>query len=826
MSYRTDDSSFFSRAAVSDFSWMPALRLGARQTFVEMTGRVLFPCFRLSWLLLLLLLVNATGRASLMAFASQDSVSATPRLHVVLLNGGGRPSINYYSHLRHIKLFTTVLRSAGISSRDIAVFNADGTKEEADFAVRDPLREPSFWLLQGTPLEQPLKPPIRLENSTIEDFSPQPATRAALQQWFDETAPRFKPGDTVLFYVTDHGTKNSDDLTNNRITLWGEKETLSVNELREMFSRIDPQVRVVMLMSQCFSGSFANLMFNQTQKEFPSGNVCGFFSSTADREAYGCYPENRDKDNVGHSFAFLEHLAAGVSLPEAHRGVLVTDQTPDVPLKTSEVYLEKLLDEVAQRRGQKLDTLLDELLTRAWLDKSQWETEIRLLDRIAQAFGYFSPRSVAELQEHAQFLPTISDQFSTYGKAWDAALRALTSENLSRFLTFNDNWQSRLDAKVLATLAADDRSPLVSALLSDLMIFTERDTSTQSRLRRLREKSESASKAYYRMQVRLAVVLRMRAILTSIAGRQYLAQGDLRKQRTAYEALTMCENVSLGGHTSAPVTLNAREEFPSYDGERQLAEQVLPGWLGISFKQASASVRDQRNLKEGANVVQAVYPDSPAQRAGLEVGDIIIGPPELPFVEPQQIREWVMTAAIGTPAALKIVRGEKSLQVAIIPQRYPLKWPSLPEPPQVGSVMPQLPALKLYRGTWPAEVSSGSPYLLFFWATWCGPCKASLPEVVAFAREKGVPVIAITDEPAAQIEEFFKQYDGPFPAIIATDELRKAFLAYGVRGTPTFVLADSAGKVQSRATGYSVEKGLPLAGWSWTEKKTTVAPSP
>lgn len=757
--------------------------------------------------------------------APHESTGISARLHVVLLNGGGRPHSNYYSHLRHITQFAEVLHRAGISSRDITVFNADGAEPQADFAVRDPQGEPFFWLLEGTPLERPLRPQIRFENSTVDGFTFQPATRTALQRWFVEAAARFSPGDTVLFYVTDHGTKNADDLTNNRITLWGEKETLSVNELREMFAHFDPQVRVVVLMSQCFSGSFANLMYNGTGGKLPSGNICGFFSSTADREAYGCYPENRDKDNIGHSFAFIEQLAAGLSLPEAHSGVLVTDQTPDVPLKTSDVYLEKLLEEAARTRGQKLDTLIDELLARAWLDKSAWETDVRLLDRVAQAFGYFSPRSIAELQEQAQFLPTISEQFSTYGKAWDAALHALTNENLSRFLAFNADWQGRLDTKMLSALPATERPPLVTALLSDLTVFTSRDTETHSRLQLLREKADDAGKAHYRMQVRLATVLRLRAILTSIAGRVYLRQGDLADQQKSYDDLKACEAVSLGGTSDAAMTPSARESFPAYDGERQLAEKILPGWMGISFKQASSTLRDKLKLKTGASVVQAIYPDSPAQQAGLEVGDIIVGPPEAPFIELQQIREWVMTAPIGTSAALQVLRDENSLRVTITPQRYPLKWPSLPGPPKVGSEMPRLPELKPYRGTLPVKLGRGGPYALFFWATWCGPCKASLPEVVAFERERRVPVIAITDEPSDQLDAFFKKYEGPFPAIVVTDASRRAFLAYGVSGTPTFVLADATGKVQSIATGYSAEKGLPLAGWSWATKNTAVTPN-
>jgi len=90
--------------------------------------------------------------------------------------------------------------------------------------------------------------------------------------------------------------------------------------------------------------------------------------------------------------------------------------------------------------------------------------------------------------------------------------------------------------------------------------------------------------------------------------------------------------------------------------------------------------------------------------------------------------------------------------------------------------------------------------------------------VVAFERDSGITVVAITDESPAQLDAFFTKYDTPFPAIIAVDELRRSFLAYGVSGTPTFVLADTAGKVQSVLIGYRSEVGLALPSWSWTRQ--------
>ena len=69
--------------------------------------------------------------------------------------------------------------------------------------------------------------------------------------------------------MTDHGTKNAEDPANNWITLWGDQESLSVTELRELFARLDPHVRVVVLMSQCYSGAFANLMYRSAAE--PTG---------------------------------------------------------------------------------------------------------------------------------------------------------------------------------------------------------------------------------------------------------------------------------------------------------------------------------------------------------------------------------------------------------------------------------------------------------------------------------------------------------------------------------------------------------------------------
>lgn len=744
------------------------------------------------------------------------------RLHVLMIDGGGRREQNYQSHLLHIRELLGLLLDAHVPRAQITIFSSDGDDPADDLAVRDPQLEPDFWLLRGTQLERTLGKPVTFTNSTVPGMKLEPATKQGLDTWFSKAATQLRSGDTLLIYVTDHGTKDTDDTANNRITLWGKDESLSVTELRAMLGHLPAGVRVVSLMSQCFSGAFANLSYDRAAGTPPTGSVCGYFSSTADRPAYGCYPENRGKDNIGHSFDFIQALKATPTFPAAHDTVLVIDRTPDVPLKSTDFYLEDLVRQVAHDRNQEFAHTVDELLAEAWHDKAAWEPEIRLLDRIAHAVGYFSPRSLAELDAQSKLLPDVSDKLRTYADAWNAALGSLAQENLQRFLTPQSGWEHTLDAGELKRLDAAALQPLTTALLADLVPFTRSDKTTDARLKVLKAKVDAAAPAAYRMQVRLGVVLRMRAVLISIAGRVYLAEHGTEAERTAYRALSSCEDLTLNLPRSGSAPLEAVDPFPSYDEEVQLAQHVSPAWMGVRFKQASAEDRRNKHLQDGAAAVVTVFPNSPAQAAGLQVGDVVVGPPGAPFVERAQIREWTMLSKVDRPAPLEVLRDGKRMHVKLVPQPYPLVWPEIPGPPKVGS--PAVP-LKVdpYRGTPPVKLATGTPHLLFFWATWCGPCKASLPEVLAFERERHTPVVAITEEPREQLDAFFRVFTAPFPDTVAMDAYRRAFVAYGVSGTPTFVLVDGQGTVVSYSTGYSPAKSLGIQGWSWTPPATGAA---
>lgn len=762
-------------------------------------------------------LVDVTPGPSAIETPSGADESIGQRVYVVALNGGGRREINYRSHLQHVRSLVALLTAASVPPEHVAIFSADGDDVAADVATKESTLEQGAWLLPPG-VAGAMGPQIEYVSATVDGYTLRPARAEALRAWFEDQGRRLVAGDTLLFYVTDHGDKNEDDLNNNTITLWGEK--LSVIELRDLFAMLDPGVRVVLLMSQCYSGAFARLMYRQDGDPSPSGAVCGFFSAPADRPAYGCYPENRGKDGVGHSHRFLEALGELGRFSEAERRVLVTDDTPDVPHATSDVLFERRLRTAAETADAAPRDYVDGLIAEAWRDRAAYEPEIRLLDRIGHAFGTFSPRSIAELDEQTRTLPELSARLTTYAERWQQALDALRVENFARFLDVYPHWRPRVTPEALGALDAAGRRSVTRSVLAQLVPFTGQDPVRHERLVTLKRKAAAAAAARYRAEVRVGVVRRLRGVLLRVAGKAQLAReaGEAigpDDARRATDALARCEDFVL---RALPPTLTAASlpepaSFPPLADEQRLLSGLLPAYMGIEFRPLEEAKRVRRGMRKGAVTVMRVYPDSPAERAGLEVGDVILGPPNSPFEEPNQVREWTMRRQIDVPAPLAVWRDAAVRTVAIRPGPFPLELPKLPGPPKVGSAAPALD-LEIFRGE--ADLAAPRSRLLFFWATWCGICKQAIPEVLAYERIHDVQVVAITDEDAETLRPFFGDTRAEFPAVVAMDPLRRVFQRYGVSGTPTFVLVDAGGVIRHYQTGYPAA-GLKIEGWNWRE---------
>lgn len=98
----------------------------------------------------------------------------------------------------------------------------------------------------------------------------------------------------------------------------------------------------------------------------------------------------------------------------------------------------------------------------------------------------------------------------------------------------------------------------------------------------------------------------------------------------------------------------------------------------------------------------------------------------------------------------------------------------------------------------------GKVIYLDFWASWCGPCRQSLPllnEVRNELRRKGFEVIAVNlDENKADAQRFLKQFPVNYPVLL--DPNGKVPQKYNLPGMPTSYLIDRKGKIRKVHVGF------------------------
>ena len=98
----------------------------------------------------------------------------------------------------------------------------------------------------------------------------------------------------------------------------------------------------------------------------------------------------------------------------------------------------------------------------------------------------------------------------------------------------------------------------------------------------------------------------------------------------------------------------------------------------------------------------------------------------------------------------------------------------------------------------------GKVVYLDFWASWCGPCRTSLPllnKLRAELKRKGFEVIAVNlDENLDDAKKFLKRFPVDYPVLL--DPKGRLPKKYDLPGMPTSYLIDRKGRIQKIHVGF------------------------
>lgn len=313
--------------------------------------------------------------------------------HFAVVAGGGAPSYNEIALEKNVRYFQRSLTEAGFNPSLASLFFANGNDGQATVRYLDENNRQKFKAPEIDELDGP-------------------ATYANTYGWFKAIAQAEKPC-PAFFYFTGHGAYNPENEDNNSLILW-EEAFVSVKEMAGWLDPLPADQPFVTMMAQCYSGAFANLIYENGDPEQPVAlqSRCGFFATVASRPSVGCTPAVNEADYKDYSSSFFAGLTGRdrignpvssadyntdgkISYAEAHAFAKVDEETTDWPISTVEAWLQRQVE--AADITDILALPVDELVAIARPEQQY------VINSLAELLGFDTSQSYLTNQERIGF---------------------------------------------------------------------------------------------------------------------------------------------------------------------------------------------------------------------------------------------------------------------------------------------------------------------------------------------------------------------------------------------------------------------------------------
>lgn len=497
-------------------------------------------------------------------------LQTSARDYVLTVGGGYSPAGNQVSLERNVLFFRKLLseKYPGEAKLPHDLYFADGDSPNPDLNyIPEDQKSPHANRLIAMIFGKEEHLGLHYRSNELENMNGV-SSPENLEKWFKESGSKLHAGDRLILYITAHGGRSSDKKNkhNTKLYMWNTR-SIDARTLANHLKSLPEGVEVMTVMVQCYSGGFANLLFEEADSTKGPGArpVCGFFATVHDRIAAGCTPDINEENYDEFSSHFWAAIRGTtrtdksvpsadydgdgeISFEEAHAYTLLASQSVDIPIKTTDAFLRKH-SKISHKDHPNLLSLESpyfQLLTKAR------PVELAVLDGLSARLGLVGVDRISQAQETAKKLAESRKQAQSerdaHKKRFEDARRKIRRDLKNRW-PFLENSASTGTLELFTSKSAE----LVKAIEGHAN-FKELMDARKQRGEHDHKRFELDKKwAHHQRFLRVVETLVLANNLSSVASE------DIQKR---YTALLAREQGSLGKRETLAAKDNAPKETP------------------------------------------------------------------------------------------------------------------------------------------------------------------------------------------------------------------------------------------------------------------------